>query len=139
MDSLYAARATAVGGREGSVTTDDGLLQFALTLPKGLGGMARAGATNPEQLFACGYSACFGSAIQFVAKMQKINAGQVIVNAEVNLGRKPEGGLGLFATLRVRLPDLDKEQAKALVDAAHQVCPYSNATRGNMPVEIIIE
>ncbi len=139
MESLYAARATAVGGREGSVTTDDGLLSFALTLPKGLGGMARAGATNPEQLFACGYSACFGSAIQFVAKMQKVAVGQVIVNAEIHLNRKPEGGLGLSATLRVKLPDVTREQAQALVDSAHQVCPYSNATRGNMSVEIVLE
>ena len=130
---LYTAHATAFGGREGRVATDDGLLEVNVVPPKGLGG--KGGATNPEQLFAAGYSACFGSALAHVARAQKIATGPVEITAHVSIG--PVGaGFGLAVELEAKLPELPREQAEALVAAAHQVCPYSNATRGNIPVTI---
>lgn len=130
---LYTAHATAFGGREGRVASDDGLLEVNVVPPKGLGG--KGGATNPEQLFAAGYSACFGSALAHVARAQKITTGPVQITAHVSIG--PVGaGFGLSVELEASIPEMAREQAEALVDAAHQVCPYSNATRGNVPVSI---
>lgn len=131
---LYTAQATATGGREGRAKSDDGVLDVALVPPKALGG-AGIGGTNPEQLFAAGYAACFGSALGHVARAQKIKTGPVQVTAKVSIG--PVGqGFGLAAELEVSVPELPREQAQALVDAAHQVCPYSNATRGNIEVVV---
>lgn len=130
---LYTAHATAYGGREGRVASDDGILDVQVVPPKGLGG--KGGATNPEQLFAAGYSACFGSALAHVARAQKITTGPVQITAHVSIG--PVGaGFGLSVELEAALPELPRDQAEALVNAAHQVCPYSNATRGNIPVSI---
>jgi Ohr subfamily peroxiredoxin len=130
---LYTAHATAFGGREGRVASDDGLLDVNVVPPKGLGG--KGGATNPEQLFAAGYSACFGSALAHVARAQKITTGPVQITAHVSIG--PVGaGFGLSVELEASIPEMAREQAEALVAAAHQVCPYSNATRGNVPVSI---
>lgn len=130
---LYTAVATATAGREGRAKTDDGLLDVSLTPPKALGGSGAG--TNPEQLFAAGYAACFGSAAAHVARAQKINAGPITVTAHVSLG--PVGqAFGLAVALEVAIPDLPREQAQALVDTAHEVCPYSNATRGNIEVEV---
>jgi len=132
--TLYTAVATATSGREGRAKTDDGVLDVALALPKGLGGSGAVG-TNPEQLFAAGYSACFGSAVSHVARLQKVAPGPVSVTAKVSLG--PLGaGFGLGVELVVAIPELPREQALALVEAAHQVCPYSNATRGNIVVKV---
>lgn len=132
---LYTATATAYGGREGRVASDDGVLELQVVPPKGLGG--KGGATNPEQLFAAGYSACFGSALAHVARAQKITTGPVEITAKVGIG--PVGqGFGLTVALEARLPELPREQAEALVNAAHQVCPYSNATRGNVPVTLTV-
>ncbi len=133
---LYTAKATAVGGREGHAKTDDGVLEVTLVPPKALGGKGETG-TNPEQLFATGYAACFGSALAHVARLQKVNPGQVSVTAEVSIG--PVGkGFGLAVALHVSLPDLPRDQAEALVAAAHEVCPYSNATRGNIEVTLAV-
>lgn len=130
---LYTAHATAFGGREGRVASDDGILDVQVVPPAGLGG--KGGATNPEQLFAAGYSACFGSALAHVARAKKVRTGPVEITAHVSIG--PVGaGFGLAVELEAKLPELSHEEARALVDAAHQVCPYSNATRGNIPVSI---
>lgn len=130
---LYTAHATAYGGREGRVASDDGILDVQVVPPKGLGG--KGGATNPEQLFAAGYAACFGSALAHVARAQKITTGPVQITAHVSIG--PVGqAFGLAVALEAALPELPREQAEALVRAAHEVCPYSNATRGNVPVDI---
>lgn len=131
---LYTASATATGGRDGRVSTDDGALDLTVVPPKSLGGSGAAG-TNPEQLFAAGYAACFGSALAHVARAQKITTGPVSITTKVALG--PAGaGFGLAVELIASLPELAREQAQALVDAAHQVCPYSNATRGNIEVDV---
>jgi osmotically inducible protein OsmC len=131
---LYTATATATGGRDGTVRTDDGALDLTIVPPKALGGRDVPG-TNPEQLFAAGYSACFGSALAVVARMQKIQTGPVSITANVTLGTVGQG-YGLAVELVAHLPNLPREQAEALVHAAHQVCPYSNATRGNIVVEL---
>ena len=131
--TLYTATATATAGRAGRATTDDGRLDLTLAPPRALGGTGEG--TNPEQLFAAGYAACFGSAVGHVARAQKINPGPIAVTAQVAIG--PVGpGFGLAVVLEVALPDLPREQAEALVATAHQVCPYSNATRGNIAVEV---
>ncbi len=131
---LYTATATATGGRDGRVRTSDGTLELAVAMPRELGGNGAAG-TNPEQLFAAGYSACFGSALSHVARMQKINPGPVTITAAVTIGTAGQG-FGLAVELVASVPDLPREQAEALVAAAHQVCPYSNATRGNIAVDV---
>ena len=131
---LYTATATASHGRDGGAATDDGNLDVKLAVPKGLGGPGGAG-TNPEQLFAAGYAACFGSAIGHIARVQKLNAGPISVTAKVDIG--PAGkGFGLQVELVASLPELPRDQAEALVKAAHEVCPYSNATRGNIVVDV---
>lgn len=132
---LYTATATAIGGRDGSVKTDDGTLDLAVRMPPALGG--KGGGTNPEQLFAAGYAACFGSALGHVARAQKITTGAVEIEAKVGIGPHG-GGFALAVELIAHLPELPREQAEALVAAAHEVCPYSNATRGNVPVKITL-
>lgn len=134
---LYTAVATATAGRDGAVKTDDGLLDLKVTPPKSMGGPG--GATNPEQLFAAGYSACFGSAVAHVARMQKITPGPIAITAKVTIGVIGNGGYGLGVELAAKIPELPRDQAQKLVDAAHQVCPYSNATRGNIDVKITLE
>jgi len=130
---LYTATATATGGRDGRVLTDDNIIDLALVPPKGLGG--QGGGANPEQLFAAGYSACFGSAVGHIARMQKIKTGPVKVTAKVSIG--PVGAaFGLAVELLVDIPEVSREQAEALMPAAHEVCPYSNATRGNIDVKL---
>lgn len=131
---IYTARARTTGGREGSSRTDDGLLDIKLTPPKVMGGAGTA--TNPEQLFAAGYSACFMGALKHVAGMKKIAVpSDASIDAEVDIGPIP-AGFGIAARLKVSLPGLDRDVAQDLVATAHQVCPYSNATRGNIDVTI---
>lgn len=131
---LYTAVATATGGRDGRVSTDDGVLDIKVVPPKALGGSG-VGGTNPEQLFAAGYSACFGSAVSHVARVKKITTGPVSITANVTIG--PAGqGFGLAVELVASIPEMEREQAQALIEAAHQVCPYSNATRGNIVVDL---
>ncbi|MEO7033419.1 MAG: organic hydroperoxide resistance protein [Polyangiaceae bacterium] len=132
--NLYTAVATATSGRDGRVKTDDGLLDVALVPPKAMGGSG-VGGTNPEQLFAAGYAACFGSAAAHVARTQKIAAGPISITAKVSIGPAAVG-FGLAVELVASIPELPREQASALLEAAHQVCPYSNATRGNIVVNI---
>lgn len=134
-EKLYTGVATATGGREGTAKSDDGKLNITLSTPKGLGGAGGEG-TNPEQLFAAGYSACFIGALKHVAAAEKIVLGNNIsVSAEVPIG-PIEHGFGIAVKLSVSLGDLDKETASSLVEKAHQVCPYSNATRGNIDVTL---
>jgi osmotically inducible protein OsmC len=133
---LYTAVATATSGRDGRVKSDDGILDLQVVPPKALGGSGAAG-TNPEQLFAAGYAACFGSALSHVARLQKLKTGPVQITAHVSIGQVGQG-FGLAVQLVAAVPDLPREQAEALVQAAHQVCPYSNATRGNIVVELQI-
>jgi len=131
---LYTAKAHTTGGREGGAShTDDGRLDVKLSPPGG-----PAGGTNPEQLFAAGWSACFLSAIKLVAGKKKISlSADVDIDAEVDLGTT-HGVFGLAARLNVSLPGMDRQAAQALVEAAHQVCPYSHATRGNIDVTITV-
>ncbi|HUZ62555.1 MAG TPA: organic hydroperoxide resistance protein [Acetobacteraceae bacterium] len=136
--SLYTAIATATGGRNGHAETSDGLLKFDLSVPKGMGGPGKAGATNPEQLFACGYAACFGGAMDFVANRDKIAAKDASVTAEVSFDAPPGKGFELSVVLRVKVPGMDRAEAEKLVAKAHEVCPYSKATRGNIPVELVV-
>ena len=132
--TLYTAVATASSGRDGRVKSDDGALDLAVVPPRALGGSGAAG-TNPEQLFAGGYAACFGSAVAHVARAQKLKTGPVTITARVDIG--PSGqGFGLAVALEASIPELPRDQAEALLAAAHQVCPYSNATRGNIAVDI---
>lgn len=135
MSSLYTASATAVGGRNGKVTSSDGVLNFEVRIPKEMGGPGGA-FTNPEQLFAAGYAACFDSALAFVARSQKVTLTSTSVNAEVGIGPNKTGGFLLAARLKVKIEGPDRETAQKLLEAAHQVCPYSNATRGNIEVSL---
>lgn len=130
MAIIYTAHATAVGGRDGHTETDDKKVSFDLSGP-GSGGTG----TNPEQLFAAGYAACFGGAAQFIAKQQGLDVGKVEVRSSVNL-HKDDSGFALSAILDVQLPDLDRAKAITLVEATHQFCPYSKATRGNIDVQL---
>jgi osmotically inducible protein OsmC len=131
---LYTATATATGGRDGRVSSDDGILDVVVVPPRSMGGSGAPG-TNPEQLFAAGYAACFGSAFAHVARQQKITTGPVGITAHVSIG--PAGqGYGLAVELVADVPELPREQAEALLRAAHEVCPYSNATRGNIVVDL---
>lgn len=130
---LYTAHATSTGGREGTSKSDNGVLDVKLTTPKELGGSGATG-TNPEQLFAAGYSACFIGAMKHVAMSQKITLpAEVSVTADVGIGPIPQG-FNIQVAMHVSVPGMDKSATKKLVDDAHQVCPYSNATRGNVEV-----
>lgn len=135
MNALYTAVATAHGGRQGHVTSDDGVLDLDTVTPKSMGGPGGAG-TNPEQLFAAGYAACFQSAMGYVAGQQKLNASESTVTGHVSIGPN-ENGPGFMLAVKhiVTLPHLDQATAEKLVHDAHQVCPYSNATRGNIAVD----
>lgn len=135
--TLYTAAATAIGGRDGKVTSDDKTLELSLAVPKGLGGPGGPG-SNPEQLFAAGYSACFESAVRFVARMQKIKLDDVSISAIVTIGKLDEGGFGLAVELHGAFKGLAREAAEPLMQAAHQVCPYSRATRGNIDVKLVV-
>ncbi|GAB3529530.1 MULTISPECIES: organic hydroperoxide resistance protein [Photobacterium] len=135
MTTLYSTKATALAGRNGKVATDDGLLEVDLAYPKAMGGSGAA--TNPEQLFAAGYAACFSNAILHVAREAKVSVTSAPVTAEVGIGPNSEGGFALTVSLAATL-DMDQETALQLVRTAHQVCPYSNATRGNIDVAVSI-
>lgn len=132
---LYTAKAQSTGGREGSSKTDDGRLDLVLSTPKELGGAGKDG-TNPEQLFAAGYSACFLGAIKFVAAQGKIALSpETTVAAQIGIGQIPTG-FGIEAELTIHIPGVDLDTAKTLVEKAHIVCPYSAATRGNIEVKL---
>jgi osmotically inducible protein OsmC len=133
MKILYTAVATATG-REGKASTSDGKLEVTLAAPTEMGGSGEG--TNPEQLFATGYAACFASALGAVGRRQKVDTATASVTAEVGIGPDGKGGFGLAVKLKVTIPDVDRETGEQLVAAAHQVCPYSNATRGNIDVDL---
>ena len=135
MDVLYTATATATGGRQGRVHSSDGVLDLALALPKELGGMGGA-ATNPEQLFAAGYAACFENALLRVARERKAPIRESSVTARVGIGREESGYFRLTVALEVSVPGRDRAEVEEMVRTAHEeVCPYSRATRGNIEVE----
>ncbi len=137
MKTLYTAVATATGdGRNGHATSEDGMLDLDLRIPVSMGGPG--GATNPEQLFAVGYAACFHSAMKVVAGQRKVDITDSEVSATVAIGKLDGGGFGLEVELDVSVPSLDRATAEELVAAAHTVCPYSNATRGNIPVTLSV-
>jgi lipoyl-dependent peroxiredoxin len=137
MSNVYTAIATA-SGRDGRAVTSDGKLDLKLSMPVEMGGDGVG--TNPEQLFAAGYAACFATAMKLVAPRQGLDVSDASVTAEVGLASNGAGGYRLDATLRIELPDhVDPQAARDLVEATHQVCPYSNATRGNIPVNLVIE
>jgi len=137
MKTLYTTSAVATGnGRDGHVATLDGLLEAPVRMPKELGGAG--GATNPEQLFAAGYAACFHSALKVVGQRQNVDVTGSEVSASVGIGAFPDGAFGLTVELDVHIPGLDHAAAEAAVAAAHAVCPYSNATRGNIDVTLTV-
>lgn len=135
MSTLYKTQATALAGRNGQVKTDDGLLDLELSYPKEMGGSGVA--TNPEQLFAAGYSACFSNALLHVAREAKVALKQAPVTAQVGIGPNETGGFALTVSLQVEL-ELPQSQALELTRVAHQVCPYSNAVRGNIDVAVTV-
>jgi Ohr subfamily peroxiredoxin len=132
---LYRATATATGGREGTASSADGAINLKLSTPKELGGGGGTG-TNPEQLFAAGYSACFIGALKNVAMREKIKIpDNTSITSEVGIGPIPQG-FGIEVAMRISMPGVDRAAAQALIEKAHQVCPYSNATRGNIEVKL---
>ncbi|MGW7413030.1 organic hydroperoxide resistance protein [Streptomyces sp. NPDC054863] len=137
MDALYTAVATA-NGREGRAVSSDGQIDLPLGFPAALGGNGQG--TNPEQLFAAGYAACFASAMGSIARQEKLDVADVSVTAEVSIGKDTDGGFGLSVVMRVELPEhLEGEVGRTLLEKTHAYCPYSKATRGNIPVELVIE
>ena len=139
VDVKYRTSATAHGGRDGESRTDDGALSVKLGVPKEMGG--NGGGNNPEQLFAAGYAACFLGAMKAVAGGDKSLPrvpNDATVNAQVGIGPRSEGGFGLDIELKITMPGVDHAQAETLVHKAHEVCPYSNATRNNVPVRLVV-
>lgn len=140
MSALYTASATATGdGRNGHVRSSDGVLDFDLAVPKEMGGPGGAH-SNPEQLFAAGYAACFHSAVKLVARAQKITLTDTAITVDVSINPNADGtpGFILAATIEAEIPGVDETKALELLEAAHQVCPYSNATRGNIEVRLTV-
>ena len=137
MKTLYTTSVTAKGGRDGHVKSENGILELDVRTPKALGG-ASDDFANPEMLFAAGYSACFDSALNLVIKRAKIETGETTVQAKVSIGQIENGGFGLAVELDVNVPGVSLQEAQSLVDQAHQVCPYSNATRNNIEVQLAV-
>jgi osmotically inducible protein OsmC len=138
MQVAYTASATATGdGRSGHVRSSDGVLDFDLAVPKEMGGPGGA-LTNPEQLFAAGYAACFHSALKGVARRAKVDLTDTAITVDVGIGARDEGGFGLTVAIEAEIPSIDPDRARDLLDAAHQVCPYSHATRGNVEVTLTV-
>jgi Ohr subfamily peroxiredoxin len=138
MQNLYTAKATSTGGRNGHVKSSNGLLDIDMRTPKEMGGPS-GDYLNPEMLFAAGYAACFDSALDGTIKTEKVQTGTTSVTGEVSIGKLDNGGYGLAVILRIEIPGIDKQKAEELANKAHQVCPYSNATRGNIEVQLIIQ
>jgi osmotically inducible protein OsmC len=137
MKAIYTAEATATGGRNGYVKSNNDILDLQVRLPRAMGG-ASDDYPNPEMLFAAGYSACFDSALNLVISQGVIETGETSVNAKISIGRIKNGGFGLAAELAVNIPKVPLEQAQGLAEKAHQICPYSNATRGNIEVQLTV-
>ncbi|MCT2408989.1 organic hydroperoxide resistance protein [Chryseobacterium antibioticum] len=137
MKTLYTTKVTAQGGRNGHVKSENGVLDVEVRMPKALGG-GNDDFANPEMLFAAGYSACFDSALNRVISLVKAKTGETTVTAQVSIGQIENGGFGLAVELDVNIPGVSIEEAQSLTDQAHQICPYSNATRGNIEVKIAV-
>lgn len=137
MKNLYTIGATAKGGRNGKVKSENGILDLEVRMPKALGGSNDEFA-NPEMLFAAGYAACFDSALNLVIKQTKTQTGETSVSAKVSIGQLDNGGFALAAELHANIPGVTLEQAQSLIERAHQVCPYSNATRNNIEVKLTV-
>jgi len=132
---LFTATATATGGRNGQTKSSDGVVKFDLSVPKEMGGPGRPGTATPEHLFAAGYAACYGGALDFVAKQQKKDASKASITCAVSIGPRDGGGFGLSVKMRVEDPSLPQAELQALANEAHEkICPYSHATRGNVDV-----
>lgn len=138
VDVKYRTSATATGGRDGRARSEDGRLEVQLATPKELGGAGGEG-TNPEQLFAAGYAACFLGALKVAGQQLKVRVpAETSITATVGIGPRSEGGFGITADLEVTLPGVDRADAQKVVEAAHQICPYSNATRNNVEVGLSV-
>jgi lipoyl-dependent peroxiredoxin len=133
---LYTAHATSVGGRNGHTQSSDGLVSVDLSIPKAMGGPGRPNTSTPEDLFAAGYAACFGSAVEFVSRQMKLHPRSITVQATVGVGEDSAGGFGLNVALTAQIAGVSQAEAERLVQAGHEVCPYSKATRGNIEVKI---
>jgi len=138
MEILYKAKATATGGRNGQVKSADGALDIETRMPKEMGGPTGT-YLNPEILFAGGYAACFDSALNMIIKMEKVQTGITSVTVEAGIGKQENGGFGLAVSIEVEIPGIEREKALELVNKAHEVCPYSNATRGNVDVQLSVK
>jgi len=136
MNVIYKTRVEVKGGRNGHVKSDDGVIDLDVRMPKEMGG-SEAGYTNPEQLFAAGYSACFDGALNLVARQERIKIKDTVVAVTIGFGEQ-EDGFGLNAKIEVTIPNIEKSIAEDLMNKAHQVCPYSKATRGNIDVELVL-
>jgi Ohr subfamily peroxiredoxin len=140
INPLFTATATATGGRNGTTAADDGMVRANLSVPKAMGGPGREGSSTPEHLFAAGYAACFGGALDVVASQHKKDAKGATVSAAVSIGPREGGGFGLAVTLHVKDPSLPQAELQALAQEAHdKICPYSHATRGNVDVRLEVE
>jgi osmotically inducible protein OsmC len=138
MQAIYTAEVTAKGGREGRVKSSDGILDIDLKVPKSMGGPGGAG-TNPEQLFAAGYAACYESALGFVARRDKLTLKDISITAHVTLNKTGDSQFDLTVELHGSFPGVDKAEAEKLMQAANQICPYSRATRNNVPVKLVVD
>jgi Ohr subfamily peroxiredoxin len=137
MNVIYKTRVEVKGGRNGHVKSDDGVIDLDVRMPKEMGG-SESGYTNPEQLFAAGYSACFDGALNLVARQERIKVKDTVVAVTVGFGEDEDGGFGICAKIEVHIPEVAKKVAEDLMNKAHQVCPYSKATRGNIKVELVL-
>lgn len=137
IEKVYTAQAHVKGGRNGQVTTTDNALALELSTPKAMGGNGKEGATNPEQLFAAGYAACFEGALGVAARNAKMSLKDVTIESFVHIGKAEDGGFGIAADLHVNIPGIEQGTAEDLVAQAHQICPYSRATRGNIEVNLV--
>ena len=137
MKTLYTIQVTASGGRNGIVKSENGVLDFQVRMPKALGGQDD-NYMNPEMLFAAGYAACFDSALNSVIKNAKIQTGETTITAKVSIGQLENGGFGLSAELHANIPNVSQQEARELIENAHQICPYSNATRGNIEEKLTV-
>ena len=139
IDAKFTAIATAKGGRNGHTASDDGMVSVDLSVPKAMGGPGKPDTATPEHLFAAGYAACFGGALDFIGKQHKVNAAGASITAAVSIGPREGGGFGLAVTLKVEDPSVPQATLEALAKEAHEkICPYSHATRGNVNVTLAV-
>jgi len=140
IDAKFTAHASATGGRNGHTAADDGLVSVDLSVPKAMGGPGRPNTSTPEHLFAAGYAACFGGAVDFVGRQHKVNAAGAKVSAAVSIGPREGGGFGLAVALTIEDPSIPQATLETLAQEAHaKICPYSHATRGNVEVTLSIK